>query len=108
MIEDRFLTLPTGCHFRSRQKMNEWIKVSDKLPERYDWVLVSHAKDYAPITMARHTGEQWEFFYSYSDSVDGAYCGDAMVPISLDQIIYWMKIPKSPKEDPGIDLGLLV
>jgi hypothetical protein len=93
--------------------MNEWIKVSDKLPERNDWVLVSHAKDYAPITIARHTGDKWEFFYrdgydTSGFSVDGPYCGDAVTPITIGQITCWMKIPTSPKEDPGIDLGLLV
>jgi hypothetical protein len=81
----------------------EWIKVTDYLPELFDYVLV-YAKfkgtnEPCPISIARYNEKEWEFVNSSPWMPNyGAYM-DIEYPMDHDDITHWMPLPKPPKDE---------
>ncbi len=62
-----------------------------------DWVLVITDKEPYVISIARYDGDKWDFLCTNDSWTYGAAYGDTTIPIDLDQIGYWMPLPKSPE-----------
>lgn len=77
-----------------------WIKCSDRMPPRYDYVIVcgEGSLGYLPMQFAQYDGEKWGFIgCSYDvDCIEGAYsdCGDNLY---RDNIKFWMPLPEAPE-----------
>jgi hypothetical protein len=80
-------------------KIDEWIKLSDRLPELYDYVLVCAAfkgtDEPQPIAIARREKEGWRFL----NDCRGNYCWawDIDYGMEGDDITHWMPLPKPPE-----------
>lgn len=80
----------------------EWIRVKDRLPEIYDFVLVFSnnpgTNEPRPIAIARYNSENWEFLgHSGLDWACGAY-QDIEYHIDGLDITHWMPLPEPPKQ----------
>lgn len=72
----------------------EWIKCSERFPQKYDYVLVCDSVEPA-FNIAMFNGECWNFLYENCPSV----CSTGLVYcVFSDHITHWMPLPESPKE----------
>lgn len=81
-----------------------WISVRDKMPPRYDYVLVCGVNDTNfLITIARwicviiddKKVDEWEWFYPYGPNCDANYCpceGDSFWELYKKDITHWMPL----------------
>ena len=65
--------------------MSEWISITDKLPKRGDFCLVS--TEFGRITIAEYGWEAWLFNDVYSTMQQ-----------PLSYVTHWMPLPKPPEE----------
>lgn len=77
--------------------MSEWVKVSEKLPDAFVWVLVISDKFPYPITIASHDGKIWDFADTDDTWTKGVSCYD-LFTIDIDDIKFWMPLPPTPEE----------
>lgn len=74
--------------------MNEWISVKDRLPEEYDWVLVSVVDWKNPkLRFVPHVAELRKGKWASQDDVEGDLETWAHIKVT-----HWMPLPDSPKE----------
>ena len=79
--------------------MSEWISVTVRLPDPYEYVLV-YAKmkgtgEPCPISIARQYASTWEML-SHEDQSNAVACGDLTWYMSEDEITHWMPLPSPP------------
>lgn len=73
--------------------MNEWISVNDRLPEEYDWVLVSVVDWKNPkLRFVPHVAELRKGKWASQDDVEGDLETWAHVKVT-----HWMPLPDAPR-----------
>ena len=73
--------------------MNNWISVNDKLPEEYDWVLVSAVDEFNP---------KLRFVPYVAELRKGKWASQKEDEDDLEKwfhvkVTHWMPLPESPK-----------
>ena len=85
--------------------MSEWIRVKERLPEQYEYVLV-YAKmkgtdEPCPTSIARIMGDSqewtWDFLFRDEKYSLGAWT-DLIWDISSKDVTHWMPFPKPPEK----------
>jgi hypothetical protein len=76
----------------------DWIKIEDRLPEYYEYVLVYARKEGnepSPISIARQFKGVWEMM-SDQDQSNAIAHGDLTWGMDAEEITHWMPLPESP------------
>lgn len=79
----------------------EWIRVKDKLPYDYEYVLVFSKKEGtepSPLSIARQFKGKWEMMNTEEQS-NAVACGDLTWGMEADEITHWMPLPEPPIEN---------
>lgn len=79
----------------------KWIKISDRLPDFYDFVLVLAdnlgTNEPKPISIARiDKNGFWEFCNKAPLMPNYGAWMDIEYPMDMDDITHWMQLPKMP------------
>ena len=77
----------------------EWIKCSDRLPDLYQWVLVTNSPkgtgEPRCINLFRLTDRNWE---SLSMIVESPTFSDIIGDLFYEDVTHWMPLPQPPKD----------
>lgn len=77
-----------------------WIKVTDRLPELYQWVLVCNSPKGSGeprcINIWRWDGNSWDSLDTPENNGDSPTFSDIVYTIYKDEITHWMPLPEQP------------
>lgn len=83
--------------------MTEWVRVEDRLPYSYQYVLVcqigSPGGYPSPVSIARKPDEEneWEFLSCNDDGSGVGAFADIEWPLEVFEITHWMPLPHPPE-----------
>jgi hypothetical protein len=79
--------------------MTEWIKCNDRMPDRWQWVLVTNLPKETgephSINIWRWKGDEWDALNLETDSPTYS---DEVYPFYLWEVTHWMPLPKPPED----------